>query len=137
MAPDDNEFRLERDNRLVSQFVQRVIDCRRDYYEWIQEEVKESLTQIWCIEATSTGEVKRQAGRIAERLKSINKHELVEITENIKRRCDEIREGAWDDRNPMDAYHYLEEGLSYYKNIVQELIQLRRTLAGLVDENPG
>jgi len=137
MAPDDNGFRLERDNRLVSQFVQRVIDCRRDYYEWIQEEVNESLTRIWCIEAASSGAIKRQAQRVDDRLQSINSQELVEITNNIKRRCDEIMDGAWDDRNPMDAYQYLEEGLSYYKNIVRELIQLRKTLDGFVDEDSG
>ena len=135
MTPADNEPRLERDNSLVSQFVLRVIDRRRDYYEWIQNEAKESLIQIRCIEAASSGEVKRQARRVASRLKKINGYEIVEITKDNDRRCVEIKEGGWDDRNPMDAYQYLEEGLSYYKDIVRELIQLRGTLDGLVDKN--
>lgn len=135
MTPDDNQPRLERDNSLVSQFVQRVIDRRRDYYDWIQEEVKDSLIRARYIEVTYSGKVKRQAKRVAGRLRSIHTNELVEITNDIKARCADIGAGGWNDRNPMDAYYYLEEGLSHYKDIVQELIRLRKSLDGLVDGN--
>jgi len=130
---DPEELRTERDRHLAYSLSQHASFLAMGLRDWLQEELRELRPVLEALVPLLSGVV---AGRLTialERLDDIDRRELTEAYTAVKQRCDEIRDGDYED--PLDARLAADEVLWRLEKLVRELMRLRRFADQFVEES--
>ncbi len=130
--PDRFTLRQERDDDLVSGFVEQARTVHYRYREWIQEEVKDCIIQAEMLEPRLQGTIQSQLRVKMARMRQINEIDFPQACKDLEEKRKEIAQSGSADM--LGDRQYIEDCLSKLLGFVHELLIMRQHLDGLEDQ---
>ncbi len=126
--------RQERDQSVISELCHLAHGLRREYAEWVQQEVKELLPVFQSFEATTSGTAAIRFSLAVSRIQDINNNVLDVACEITERR---IKDAKDFEMEIVEAYSYVQDGLSRLESLIRELMRLRAMADSLTQDPPA
>ena len=102
---------------------------RKEFRDWIQEEVIAMCTECDTYIPLIEGTIGTELARLSQRLRDINMHDLPRADGDFADTINEVASGGYDD--PDDAHRRLDESSYGLLQLVKELQLARPMIAGL------
>ena len=127
MVTDDSDIREERDKNLVFAFADRARGLLRDYSGWIEDEIRDCQTKVEAVEALIGEEgIPDELRTVREAMDHILRYRLPNAKVNLRDKCKEIEDGAFD--SILDAQQWIQDGIGRLELIAWHMIKIRNSV---------
>jgi len=131
MADTNGDLEQERDKALADGFADQARLLMREYDIWVGDEITALLAKIQALPKSEDPELNTELESLSEELNLIEQSKLPEAKRNLREKCSEIEDGSYS--HVMDAYSWIQDGLTRFEIIVRRLISIRVTISRLWD----
>ena len=131
MTSDFHYRAQERDNDLVMGLCQHARYIRYDLREWAQAELNAILFEAQLLESKIEGMIGEQITEIVERLRTIDKTDLIEADRAYDDVIAQVKLGGY--ALFSEAYDELQAGATRLLNVMKELQKMREFIGEMGD----